>query len=105
MSSDDTRQLIEAVIQHVSDLRQEVGRNQQLINNAQWKSDNAPALEGTKASNEWLTKVIMGTQFLLDFHERNQYPWALTAVVVTSIIAATVLSSLLLAFLSNGGGH
>lgn len=105
MSSEDSRQLIEAVTQHVSDLRQEVGRNQQLINNAQWKAENAPALEGTRAANEWLTRVIMGTQYLLDFHEKNQYPWALTAIVVTSIIAATVFSSLLLAYLSNGGGH
>lgn len=107
MSGDEKRQFVEAVIQHVSDLRQEYGRNQQIITNGQWRPDNGPSLEGLKATNEWLVKVIMGSQFLLDFYERseNEFPRYLIWVIVITSVAATIVGSLLLSYLANGGGH
>lgn len=107
MSGDEKRQFVEAVIQHVSDLRTEYGRNQQIIANGQWKSDNGPTLDGLRASNEWMVKVIMGSQFLLDYYERNEdrYPHYLVMVIILTSVAATIVGSLLLSYLANGGGH
>ena len=107
MSGDEKRQFVEAVIQHVSDLRQEVGRNQQAIANGTWKADSGPSLEGLRASNEWMVRVIMGSQFLLDYYEHNEnkYPQRLIMVILFTSVAATIVGSLLLTYLANGGGH
>jgi hypothetical protein len=75
--------------------------------NAQWKTTDGPTLEGIKASNEWLTRVIMGSQFLLDYYEHteNKLPHYIIVVITLTSVAATIVGSLLLSYLANGGGH